>query len=143
MRENASMPRDLLRRRREAGYAAICAVGFEGDPSVRRLGPAENVEAHLTILQPGRWERLHFDRILWTPGMAVARTIVDKAEKFLTEAGHALGNHWFRVEIDVLDDLFRAEAISLNARTWTMDELTIRLKRQADAEADRYARGEI
>lgn len=143
MRENAAMPRDLMRRRREAGYAAICVVGFAEDPTVHRIGPAENIEAHLTLLQPGRWERLHFDRVLWTQGMAVARTIVDKAEKSLTDSGHALGNHWFRVEIDVLDDLFRAEAISLNARTWTPDELTIRLKRQADAEADRYGRGEF
>lgn len=136
-----AMGKELLTRRKNAGYAAICAVGLETDPGVFRLATAENVEAHIPQLQPGRWEPLHFARLLWTPGMAVARTMVTGAEKFLAETGHSLGQRWHRAPLDLLDDLLTAEAVRLNARTWTHSELIIRLKRQAKAQADSFAAG--
>ncbi len=138
-----SMSRDLTRRRKEAGYAAICAVGFAADPGVFRVATAENTEGHLSLLQPGTWQPLHFARLVWTPGLAVARTIVVGAEKFLTDIGASLGQHWFRAELNVLDDLIRAEAESLRSPLWTHLQLIARLRAKADEEADRFAAGII
>lgn len=137
-----SMSAPLRRRRKFAGYAAICAVGVAERPGVFRIATAENVEAHIAGLQPGSWHKLHFDRVIWTPGLAVARTIVVNAEKFLSNTGHALGNHWFRVEdTGLLDELIVAEAQSLRAPLWSQDELVARLQAQADREADNFAKG--
>jgi hypothetical protein len=72
-----------------------------------------------------------------------ARTIATKAERWLTDAKFGLGQHWYRAELDVLDDLIKAEAISLRARTWTHQELIDRLQKQLDEEADRFAAGHI
>ena len=94
-----SMPRDLVRRRRNAGYAAICAIGVSSDPKVFRLGTAENVEGVLAQLQPGTWEKLHFARLVWTQGLAVARTIVTGAERALETSARPLGGHWYRGEL--------------------------------------------
>jgi hypothetical protein len=134
-------PRDLRLRRKGDGYCAICAVGIDIDPGVFRLATAENLEAHLPQLQPGTWHQLHLARVIWTPGFPVARTIVMKTEKFLTNTGHALGNHWYRAELDLFDRLVVAEQRSLNARLWTHQELIARLRSHANEEADRYAEG--
>lgn len=136
-----SMPRDLLRRRKATGYAAICVVGFDADPAVVRIATAENIEGHLAALQPGTWHRLHFMRVVWTPGLVVARTIVIAAEKFLTGAGFHLGHHWYRVGLDVVDDLVRAETIRLRAKTWTHADLIALLRQEANRQADRFAEG--
>lgn len=88
-----SMPRDLLRRRRNAGYAAVCVVGTAADPKIFRIGTAENVEGVLAQLQPGAWARLHFTRIVWTQGSVVARTVVAGAERSLETTAKALGSH--------------------------------------------------
>lgn len=138
---DVTMSRDLLHRRKVIGYAAIVAVGFDADPGVFRLATAENVEAHLPQLQPGRWEKLHFSRVIWTPGLAVARTIVSAVERFLTSTH--LGHHWFRSSLEVLDIAIAAEAMSIKASTWSQAELLARLKGQADREADRFAAGVI
>lgn len=138
-----SMPRDLIRRRKNAGYAAICAVGFDADPHVFRLATAENVEGHLSLLQPGTWQPLHFVRLVWTPGLAVARTIATGAEEFLTDLGQHLGQHWYRAEMGLLDELVHAGATKLNSPTWTHSELIARLRRDANREADRFAAGFI
>lgn len=138
---DVSMPRDLIKRRKNAGYAAICAVGFKSDPGVFRIATAENVEGHLSLLQPGTWEPLHFERLIWTPGLAVARTIVVGAEKFLTDLRLHLGQHWFRADLDVLDQLILSEARKLNSPFWSNAELIIRLRTQANKEADRFAEG--
>ncbi len=136
---DATMSRDLIRRRRNAGYAAVVAVGFSGDSGVFRLASAENLEAHLSTLQPGTWQALHFNRIIWTAGPAVARTIVVGVERFLKT--FALGNHWFRASLEVLDIAIAAEAMSLKASTWSQADLIARLKAQSDSEADRFAAG--
>ncbi|PWJ88416.1 hypothetical protein C8D77_111139 [Mesorhizobium loti] len=138
---DATMSRDLIRRRRNAGYAAVVAVGFAGDVGVFRLASAENLEAHLSTLQPGTWQALRFERIIWTQGPAVARTIVMGVERFLASA--ALGSHWFRASLEVLDIAIAAEAMSLKAATWTQAEIVARLKAQSDREADRFAAGVI
>lgn len=138
---DVAMPRDLVRRRKNAGYAAICAVSFDADPGVFRLATAENVEAHLSMLQPGTWQLLHFARLVWTPGPAVARTVVVGVERFL--ASTHLGHHWFRSSLEVLDIAIAAEAMSIKASTWTHPELIARLKGHADREADRFAEGVI
>lgn len=138
-----SMPRDIAKRRKNAGYAAICTVGFDADTGVFRLATAENVEGHLSLLQPGTWQPLHFVRVVWTPGLAVARTIAVGAEKFLTDIGAHLGQHWYRAGLDVLDDLVKSEAASLNSPIWSHRDLIQRLTRQADREADRFAAGII
>jgi hypothetical protein len=136
---NIAMGKDIIRRRRNAGYAAVCAVGVAADTSVFRLASAENIEDHLKQLQPGRWERLEFVRLIWTPGPTVARTIVVGAERFLASA--ALGNHWYRASLEVLDIAIAAEAMSLKASIWSQAELVARLKAQSDREADRFAAG--
>lgn len=136
-----AMPRDLVRRRKNSGFAAICAVGIEGDESLFRLATAENVEAHVPALQVATWHHLHLVRVVWTPGMAVARTIVVAAEKFLTTTGFLVGNHWYRADLGILDDLVRAEAFRLRAETWTQPELLARLRSEAHREADRFAEG--
>lgn len=136
---NIAMPRDLVRRRKNAGYAAVCAVGFPADPCVFRLATAENVEAHLAMLQPGSWQALRFERLVWTPGLAVARTIVVGVERLL--ASSALGHHWFRSSLEVLDIAIAAEAMSLKAQTWSHAELVERLREQSNRQADRFAEG--
>lgn len=136
-----SMSRDLRLRRKQIGYCAICAVGMADEPGVFRLATAESIETHLAQLQPGTWHQLQFERVIWSPGFPVARTIVTKAEKFLTDVGHALGNHWYRAPLDLLDQLILAEQRSLNARLWTQQELIARLRSHANEEADRYAEG--
>lgn len=136
---DATMSRDMIRRRRNAGYAAVVAVGFQGDAGVFRLASAENLEGHLSTLQPGTWQALRFERITWTAGPAVARTIVMGVERFL--ASSALGQHWFRASLEVLDIAIAAEAMSLKASTWTQADLIARLKAQSDREADRFAEG--
>ncbi|MES0071878.1 hypothetical protein [Mesorhizobium sp. M0058] len=133
------MPRDLVRRRKNAGYAAICAVGFAADPGVFRLATAENIEAHLSLLQPGTWQPLHFVRVVWTPGLPVARTIVLATERFLLSMH--LGQHWHRASLEVLDIAIAAEVLTLRASTWSHPELTASLKGQANREADRFAEG--
>lgn len=138
---DVSMARDLRIRRKTIGYCAICAVGIEGDPGVFRLATAESIENHLPQLQPGTWHQLHLARVVWTAGFPVARTIVMKAEKFLTDTGHALGQHWYRAPLDLLDQIILAEQRSLNARLWTHQELVALLRRHANEEADRYAEG--
>jgi hypothetical protein len=138
---NIAMPRDLRIRRKSIGYCAICAVGMEADRSVFRLATAQSIEQHLADLQPGTWHELQFDRVWWTPGPAVARTIVLKVERFLTEVGHSLGNHWYSAPLELLDQLIVAEQRSLNTRLWTHQELIARLKTHADEEADRFAEG--
>lgn len=138
---NIAMPRNLIDRRKSAGYAAVCAVGFDADPGVFRLATAENLEAHLPQLQPGRWERLHFAHVVWTPGLAVARTIVLAAERFLVN--FHLGQHWYRASLETLDGVLRAEALALRSTIWSHPELIVRLKVQADREADRFAEGII
>lgn len=135
------MPRDLLQRRKKTGYAAICAVGFKADPGVFRLATAENIEAHLSLIQPGTWQPLHFERVVWTPGLAVARTIVLAVERFFASAH--LGQHWFRIPLEALDIAIAAESISLKTSTWSHPELIARLRGQADREADRFAAGII
>ena len=141
MSVDVSLPRDLLRLRKNGGYAAVCAVGYDAEPKVFRIATAENIEGHLALVQPGTWQKLQLVRVVWTPGMAVARTIVLSAERFLTNAGFLLGNHWYSAGLDVFDDLVRAEAMSLRATTWTQAELAIRLRTQANREADRFAEG--
>ena len=136
-----AMPRNLLQRRKNAGYAAICAVGFDADPGVFRLATAENIEGHLPLLQPGRWERLHLAHVAWTPGMAVARTIVLGAERFL--ANFHLGQHWYRASLKTLNSVLMAEAVALRSTIWSHPELIARLRGQADSEADRFAAGII
>lgn len=138
---DARMSHDLRIRRKSIGYCAICAVGMEADRSVFRLATAQSIETHLADLQPGTWQALHFERVIWTPGFAVARTIVLKVERFLTDVGHSLGNHWYRAKLDLLDQLIVAEQRSLNTRLWTHQELIARLKSHADEEADRFAEG--
>lgn len=136
-----SMPRDLVRRRKNAGYAAICAVGYDAEPRVFRLATAENIEGHLALLQPGRWEELYFARVVWTPGLAVARTIVVGVEAALTAADAYLGQHWFGAERNQLDELLRLGIDKLRSPSWSHAELIARLKRQAEREADRFAEG--
>jgi hypothetical protein len=138
---NVAMPRNLIDRRKSAGYAAVCAVGFDADPGVFRLATAENLEAHLPQLQPGRWERLHFAHVVWTPGLAVARTIVLAAERFLVN--FHLGQHWYRASLETLSSVIAAEASTLRSTIWSHSELIARLKGQADREADRFAEGII
>lgn len=136
-----TMPLDLRRRRKNAGYAAICALGFDADPGVFRICTAENVEALLPQVQPGRWEPINFVRLIWTPGPPTAKTVVVGVEKFLTDLRMNLGQHWFRAGLDVFDDLVKAETIKLRSPTWSNDELKLRLRTHANAEADRFARG--
>lgn len=136
-----AMARNLVERRKAAGYAAIVAVGFEADQGVFRLATAENLEAHLPQLQPGRWERLHFASVIWTPGAAVARTIVVGVERFL--ASTHLGNHWYRASLETLHSAILVEAAALRSAIWTQAELIARLKGQADRAADRFAAGVI
>lgn len=136
-----AMPRNLVDRRKNAGYAAVCAVGFDADPGVFRLATAENIEAHLPLLQPGRWERLHFVQVVWTPGMPVARTIAQGAERFL--ANFHLGQHWYRASLGALNDVVRSEAAFIRSSIWSHPELIARLKGQAVREADRFAKGII
>ncbi|RWB67583.1 hypothetical protein [Mesorhizobium sp.] len=135
------MSRDLRIRRKTIGYCAICAVGMVTDPEVFRLATAENVEAHLSQLQPGTWQALQFQRVLWTPGFAVARTIVVGVERFLTDVGNSLGNHWYRAPLELLDQLIVAQQMTLKARLWTHQELVARLRNHANEEADRFANG--
>jgi hypothetical protein len=134
-----AMPSNLVQRRKNAGYAAVCAVGFDADPGVFRLATAENIEAHLPLLQPGRWERLHFAHVVWTPGMAVARTIMLGAERSL--ANCHLGQHWYRASLDTLNNVLLAEAVALRSTVWSHPELIARLKGQENREADRFAEG--
>jgi len=141
MSVSIDMPRDLIQRRRCRGFVAICAVGFQADPLVFRLATAENIEGHLATLQPGTWHHLFFRRVLWTAGSAVARTITIAAEKWMSANGWSLGNHWFRAELDVLDDLLRAEAMTLRAGLIGHADLVRLLRQQADNEADRFAQG--
>ncbi|RUV37451.1 hypothetical protein [Mesorhizobium sp. M7A.F.Ca.MR.148.00.0.0] len=136
-----AMPRNLVERRKNFGYAAVCAVGFDADPGVFRLAPAENIEALLPQLQPGRWERLHFAKVVWTPGLPVARTLVLAAERFL--ANVHLGQHWYRSSLETLTAVLLAEAAALRSAVWSHAELLARLKAQADREADRFAAGVI
>jgi hypothetical protein len=136
-----AMPRDLVQRRKNVGYAAVCAVGFDADPGVFRLATAENIEGHLPLLQPGRWESLHFAHVVWTPGLLVARTIVLGAERSL--ANCHLGQHWYRASLETLNSVLMAEALALKSTTWSHPELIARLKGQADREADRFAEGII
>lgn len=136
-----AMARNLVERRKAAGYAAIVAIGFDADPGVFRLATAENIEGHLPLLQPGRWERLHFAYVIWTPGAAVARTIVQAAERFL--ANFHLGQHWYRASLETLNTLLLAEALALRSTVWSQADLIARLKGQADREADRFAAGII
>lgn len=136
-----AMPRNLVDRRKNAGHAAVCAVGFEADPGVFRLATAENIEAHLPQLQPGRWERLHFAHVVWTPGLAVARTIVLGAER--TFANCHLGQHWYRASLDVLHGVILAEAASLRSPIWSQSEMMQMLIGQAIRAADRFAAGII
>lgn len=136
---DAAMPRDLARGRKSAGYAAICAVGFASDPEVFRLATAENIEEHLKQLQPGRWEQLYFSRIVWTPGLAVARTVVLGTERFL-QSRH-LGQHWYRTAIETIDIAIAAEVRRLKASTWSHADLIARLREQSNREADRFAEG--
>lgn len=138
---DVSMSRDLVRRRKNEGYAAVCAVGFDADPGVFRLATAENIEGHLSLLQPGNWQPMHFVRVVWTPGLAVARTIATGAERFLININAHLGQHWFRADLDVLDGLVQAEAVSLKSPIWSQRELIQRLQRHSDREADRFAEG--
>ena len=138
---DVAMPRDLLQRRKNTGYAAICAVGFKADTGVFRLATAENIEAHLSLLQPGTWQPLYFVRLVWTPGLAVARTIVVGAERMLARAGAELGQHWFRAGLEILDELIAAEARNLKTPIWSHPELIARLRGQASREADRFAEG--
>ena len=138
---NIAMPRNLVQRRKNGGYAAVCAVGFDADPGVFRLGAAENIEGLLPLLQPGRWERLHFAHVVWTPGMAVARTIVLGAERSL--ANCHLGQHWYRASLETLNSVITAEAVALRSTVWSHADLIARLKGQADREADRFAAGII
>ncbi|MBB6413522.1 hypothetical protein [Mesorhizobium sangaii] len=105
------------------------------------MAVAENLEGLIQLLQPGRLEKLHFVRLIWTPGLAVARTIVVGAERFVTDTGHALGQHWFGAGIDVLEDLIVAEATRLKSPTWSHPELIARLKGKENREADRFAAG--
>ena len=136
-----SMPRDLLRRRKDGGYAALCVIGLDADPGAFRIGAAEDVEVLLSRLQLGTWHDLQFVRLIWTPGLPVARSIALSTEKFLTDIGAHLGRHWFRSELNVIDDLFTAAIAKLNTNTWLHHELLIRLLAQSNQEADRFAEG--
>ena len=136
-----AMPRHLVQRRKNVGYAAVCAVGFDADLGVFRLATAENIEGHLPQLQAGRWERLHFAYVVWTPGLVVARTIVLGAERSL--ANCHLGQHWYRASLDTLNSVLMAEAVALRSTVWSHAELIARLRGQADREADRFAAGII
>lgn len=138
-----AMPKWLRERRRSERYAAICAVGLQGEAGVLRLATAENVEAHLAIVQPGSWRKVQFERVIWTPGLVVAQTIVTRAERFLTNTNHELGSHWYRAGIDLIDELVMAEAVRLNAPLWSHDELVAKLRAEGLREADRFAGGVI
>lgn len=138
---DVSMPKSLRERRTRARYCAVCAVGLLGEPGVFRLATAENVEGHLALIQPGNWRKVVFDRLYWTAGSAVARTIVTRCENFLTRKGDGMGHHWYRAPLDVLDDLVRAEAVSLNATVWSHEQLIGTLRTHANLEADRFAHG--
>jgi hypothetical protein len=79
-RVDITMPRDLAKRRKAAGYVAIAAIALDADPNVFRLGAVEDIEVLLSRLQLGTWHELYFVRAIWTPGLAVARTMVAGAE---------------------------------------------------------------
>lgn len=143
MPSDIALPRHLMKQRKREGYAAICAIGTDADPGVFRLGAAEDVEVLLSRLQLGTWHELRFLRTVWTPGLELANSIVKSAETWLTGASFGLGRHWFRVGLDILDDLIRAEAIRRNASLWTPDELALRLRQAANREADRFAEGQL
>jgi len=136
-----SIPRSIGKRRKTGGYAAICAIAFDAEPGVFRLGAAEDIDVLLSRLQLGTWHELYFVRAIWTPGMAVARTVAAGVEKALTGAGVALGQHWYRSGLDVLDAAVEAERAKLRAQVWSNAELIARLRHQENAEADRFADG--
>lgn len=135
------MSKVLRERRKRDGYCAVTVIGAEGDPNVWRLQASENPERLAGELQPGNWRPLRVVRTVWTPGLNAARTIIVGAEKFLTDTGHCLFNHWYRCGLDVIDDLIRAQAVALRAATWTDAELAARLQQHMNAEADRFAQG--
>ncbi|PWJ81546.1 hypothetical protein C7441_11078 [Pseudaminobacter salicylatoxidans] len=141
MRNDVAMPRDVLRRRKIGGYAALCAIGIDAEPGVFRVGAVEDVEVLLSRLQLGTWHDLHFSRLLWTPGIELARTVAADAEKFLSDIGAHLGRHWYRTDLDIIDDLFTAGITKLNAKAWHPHELLARLQTQANREADRFSEG--
>ena len=142
-RADVSMPRDLAKRRKAAGYVAIAAIGLDAEPGVYLLGAAEDIDVLLSRLQRGTWHELYFVRAVWTPGLAVARTIVAGAEGALTEAGYALAPHWYRVGLDVLDTAIEKERAKLRSPVWSNAELAAKLRRQSHAEVDRFAAGII
>lgn len=140
---DASMPRSLTHRRKKEGYAAICAIGFDADPKAFCIHPTEDVEKLLPRLQIGTWHTLRFMRTIWTPGLPLARTIIGRVKVFLTDNGWGIGHDWFRAELDVLDDLIKAESIRMGAPTWSTSELAVWLQTLANREADRFAAGVI
>lgn len=138
---DSAMPRSLTHRRKKEGYAAICAVGFDADQGVFCIHPTEDVEKLLPRLQIGTWHKLRFLRQIWTPGLPLARTLIDRVEVFLTDIGAALGHSWYQAEVDILDQLIAEESRKMGATTWSTRELAIKLQTLANREVDRYAAG--
>lgn len=139
-----AMPRDLVRRRKQAGYCAVVAVSSPFRSGQFRIGSTEGVESYLRYL--GReivTNDLYFARVVWTQGDKIAGTIVARSRRFLRDTRHAKPDGWYAAPLDLFDDLVTAEVVSLRARYWTHSELTVRLRRQANAQADRFAAGQF
>ena len=139
----------LAQRRKKEGYAAVSALGIESDPGVFCLAATEDTTKLRYRLREGQEKvfgkpcAMHFVRLIWTPGLPVARTLVSAAEKFLTDIGCSLGRSWFRAEIDIFDDLIRHEVFKMGCQTWTNAELIVKLRTLENSEADRYAEGRV
>lgn len=131
---------ELRKRRKAAGYAAVCAVGSVGLGDALRFGAVEDVEILVQRLQLGTWHPLRIVWIRWVPGIEAARTVADRAERALEGAGGGLGQHWHRVAVADVDAAVSEAAAGLRCVLWTEEEMLADLRRQGAREVDRFMR---
>lgn len=138
-----SMRRELVKKRKIAGYAAVVVVAptQNGCEDIIRISAATNTEALLPELQKGNWNDLHYRQMFWLPGLTAAQTICRKIEKFLTDNNFGVRDRWFTADTQLINDLMQAELIALRSPVWSHDELVAKLERDLEKEADRYAAG--
>lgn len=137
---DVSMPRDLRDRRRAKGYCAISIVGVESEQFYRVLS-TEDVENTLRGMQRGNWRPLQIKRLLWTPGIEIARTVVSQTESGLRERGWPVSLHWCSAPIAEIEALIKARLNALRSKYWTHDQLVAALRETSNREADQFARG--
>lgn len=129
---------EIRKRRKSAGYAAICAIGSDGLPGALRVGAVEDIEILLQRIQFATWHPLSLVWTRWTPGIEVARTISDGVEQRLERAGAALGQHWYNTDAAAVEAAALDIAGPMRCPLWTDDEMIGRLRRSVDHEVDRF-----